>query len=134
MTAIVLEIRWHYSMSLSTEFLAEMKKRLSDEHLRLQDELSRFAHRNPQLAEEIHGSSESADDSAADVANISDSLSLEEELVKALRDAESALKAIEKGVYGVCKYCKRAIDERRLQARPMSSSCIECKKTLTQEV
>lgn len=121
-------------MSLSTEFLAEMKQRLTDEHRRLQEELSRFVHRNPQLAEEIHGGAESADDSAADVASISDNLSLEEELLKALRDAESALKSLDKGLYGVCKYCKRAIDERRLRARPMSSSCVECKKTLTQEI
>ncbi len=121
-------------MSLSKEFLTEMKQRLTDEQRKLQEELSRIAHRNPQLAEETHGSTESADDSAAEVAGMSDSLSLEEELLKALRDAESALKALDKGLYGVCKYCKRMIDERRLRARPMSSSCIECKKTLTQEV
>lgn len=121
-------------MSLSPVFLAEMKQRLTDEHRRLQEELSRFTHRNPVLAAEVHGGGESADDSAADVAAISDSLSLEEELLKALRDAESSLQALEKGLYGVCKYCKRLIDERRLHARPMSSSCIECKKTLTQEI
>ncbi len=121
-------------MSLPTEFLAEMKQRLLDEQRRLRDELSHLAHRNPRLAEEMLGGTESTDDSAAEVASISDNLSLEEELMKALRDAESALKSIEKGVYGVCKYCKRTIDERRLRARPMSSSCVECKKTLTQEI
>jgi DnaK suppressor protein len=51
-----------------------------------------------------------------------------------LNDTIKALKAIESGKYGICKYCGKPIDEKRLIARPTSSSCIECKKTLTQEI
>ena len=77
---------------------------------------------------------EKEDENASEVAQFSDNLSLEDELEKALRDVESALKMIEKGTYGTCKYCGQQIDERRLVARPTSTSCIQCKKTLTQEV
>lgn len=74
------------------------------------------------------------DENADKVAALSDNLSLESELSAALRDVESALSAIKNGSYGVCKYCKQIISEDRLRARPTSTSCVACKKTLTQEM
>lgn len=114
-----------------------MKIRLLAEQGRLEMELSHFTHRQTpggRVTADMPQTGESEDDNATEVAAFSDNLSLEEELEKAKRDVESALKMIEKGTYGVCKYCQQSIDERRLRARPMSSSCIECKKTLTQEI
>ncbi len=121
---------------VSSTFINEMKARLLGEKLRLEGEMARFPHRQTshEADETFQKTSESEDESASDVAQLSDNLSLEEELDKSLRDILSALKAMEKGVYGTCKYCKQPIDERRLRARPMSSSCIKCKKTLTQEM
>ncbi len=121
---------------MSIAFIEEMKKKLKEEKNRLSEELARFPHRaGSHLTEEEKGrEGESEDESASDVTQFSDDLSLEEELEKALRDVESALKLMERGMYGICKYCKQPIDERRLRARPMSSSCVKCKKTLTQEV
>ncbi len=77
---------------------------------------------------------ESEDENAAEIAQYSDNLSLEQELESALKDIESATNAIANGTYGVCKYCKQKIAEDRLRARPTSTSCIACKKTLTQEL
>jgi len=120
--------------------LAETAKQILDaEKLRLETELSKFSHRNQKSTEEnfevdFQDAGDTEDENASEVAQFSDNLSLEEELEKALRDVESTLKQIEKGEYGVCKYCHQPIDERRLLARPTSSSCIQCKKTLTQEM
>jgi RNA polymerase-binding protein DksA len=75
----------------------------------------------------------SDDDNASEVTTLADEISLGEKLEDELKDTIKALKAIEGGTYGVCKYCGKPIDEKRLIARPTSSSCIECKKTLTQE-
>lgn len=116
-----------------------MHQQLLAEKARLEEELSRFAHRNPNAATtdfdaEFPNLGDKEDENASEVAQYSDNLSLEGELEKALRDVESALKVIDAGKYGICKYCGQEIDERRLQARPTSSSCIQCKKTLTQEV
>lgn len=120
-------------------FIKEMEKGLLVEKDRLEKELSKFAHRNtkavvtdfdsdfPQMGDE-------EGENAAEVAQFTDNLSLEDELERALRDVESSLKRIEEGVYGLCNYCKQEIDEKRLHARPTSSSCIRCKKTLTQEM
>jgi RNA polymerase-binding transcription factor DksA len=124
---------------MNKKFLEEMKAKLSAEKVRLEDELSKFAHRNPNAAStdyetDFENIGDKEDENASEVAQFSDNLSLEGELEKALRDVESALKSVEEGKYGICKYCNQEIDERRVVARPTSSSCIKCKKTLTQEV
>ena len=124
---------------MNTELVAKAKQLLDEEKARLETELSKFAHRNPKTVEEDFDTNfpnmgDKEDENASEVAQFSDNLSLEDELEKALRDVESALKQIGKGEYGTCKYCHQPIDERRLLARPTSSSCIQCKKTLTQEV
>ena len=121
------------------EFLDKMKKRLDEEKKGLELELSKFTHRNKKTSEtefktDFQEIGDKEDENASEVATYSDNLSLEEELERGLRDVESALTLIESGTYGVCKYCNQLIDERRLEARPTSTSCIQCKKTLTQEV
>jgi DnaK suppressor protein len=126
---------------MNKAFIDEMREALLSEKKRVEDELSRFAHRlktkpgEPADFETDYpeaGSSE--DDNAAEVANYSDNLSLESTLEKVLRDINVSLKRMDKGEYGVCRYCKGEISEARLRARPTSSSCVSCKKTLTQEV
>lgn len=124
---------------MNKEFQKTMKKRLEEEKVRLEQELGQFAHRNPKAAETDYQANfpdmgDKEDENAAEVAQFSTNLSLEDELEKALRDVEKALKGLEEGTYGICKYCNQPIDERRLEARPTSGSCIQCKKTLTQEV
>ncbi len=116
-----------------------IKSELEREKTRLEMELSRFSHRNSKATEadfqaDFPNIGDKEDENASEVAQFSDNLSLEDELEKALRDVESALKLMDQGKYGTCKYCGQMIDERRLIARPTSSSCIQCKKTLTQEV
>lgn len=124
---------------MTSDFVQKMKEMLEKEKARLEKELAAFAHRNPKAViadfeTNFPNLGDKEDENASEVAQFSDNLSLEDELEKALRDVESALKVIEEGKYGICKYCGQKIDERRLIARPTSSSCIQCKKTLTQEV
>ena len=123
---------------MKSTFVAEMKAILLEEKGKLETELSRFTHRNPQGSDadfdvNFPNLGDKEDENASEVATYTDNLSLEDELVKQLRDIISALKMVETGSYGVCKYCKQPIAEARLRARPTSSSCIDCKKTLTQE-
>ncbi len=70
------------------------------------------------------------DENSAEVETFTTNLSLEKVLASSLRDIESALARIENGTYGICKYCGKPIDERRLLARPASSSCIDCKEKI----
>jgi RNA polymerase-binding transcription factor DksA len=41
---------------------------------------------------------------------------------------ERALKAIEKGTYGICERCGSEIDPARLEARPDATLCLKCQE------
>lgn len=124
---------------MTPEKLAHFKQKLVEEQGRLTQELQDFGKKDPTKPgsyeanyPESGGSSD--DDNAMEIAEYADDLSIEARIEAELKDTVSALKLIEKGEYGVCKYCKEPIDEKRLEARPSSSSCISCKKILTQEM
>lgn len=70
---------------------------------------------------------EESDENAQEVGQYSTNLATENILEKTLRDVDSALKKIDQNTYGICKYCHQEIDEKRLLARPFSSSCVKCK-------
>ncbi len=77
-----------------------------------------------------YGNSQSIEDNASEVADYTTNLSLERELESDLRDVEKALKLIEDGGYGVCKYCSKEIEIERLKIRPQSTACVACKNSL----
>ncbi len=70
------------------------------------------------------------DENAQEISEYSTNLATEKVLESTLRDIEAALKRIEDGTYGICKYCGQEIDEKRLLARPVASACISCKTKL----
>jgi len=51
---------------------------------------------------------------------------------KLLKKIEEAMERINQGVFGICDKCGLEIDIRRLEARPVTTMCIEC-KTLQEE-
>lgn len=44
-----------------------------------------------------------------------------------INDIDVALEQIEKGEYGICMGCGEEISPRRMEVRPFSRYCIECK-------
>jgi len=42
---------------------------------------------------------------------------------------KEALERIEQGTYGICEDCEEEISTERLKARPVTTLCIDCKKT-----
>lgn len=70
------------------------------------------------------------DENAQEIENYTTNLATEKILDENLRDIEAALKRIEDGTYGICKYCGQPIAEKRLEARPVASACVECKQKL----
>ena len=47
---------------------------------------------------------------------------------KLISKVDEALKRIDDGTYGVCELCGESISEKRLEVRPVTTCCIECKK------
>ncbi|MEK7115846.1 MAG: RNA polymerase-binding protein DksA [Patescibacteria group bacterium] len=115
------------------------KQKLLNEKERLEQELRDLGHEDPKKkghfeANYPESGGDSEDDNAQEISEYVDDLSIEARAESELKDVLNALAAIEKGTYGICKYCAKEIDEKRLDARPASSSCIDCKKILTQEM
>ncbi len=52
---------------------------------------------------------------------------------KLLKKIDEALKRIEDGTFGVCESCGEQIGMRRLEARPVTTLCIECKTRQEEE-
>jgi len=124
---------------MTQEQLAHFKGLLLEDQKRLETELSDLGTQDPKHPTHFdptypESGGNSVDDNAAEVSEYADELSIDARLESELRDVQKALGLIEKGEYGTCKYCKKEIDLKRLEARPASSSCIDCKKLLTQEM
>lgn len=131
------QISYHPFMDKKT--LEHFKVRLLEEQTRLTQELEDIGHADPLQKDQFmpdyqESGSNSEDDNAQEIAEYADDLSIEARIEAELKDVKKALESVDKGTYGICKYCGKPIDEKRLEARPASSSCIECKKILTQEM
>ena len=47
---------------------------------------------------------------------------------KVIAKVNEALERIEDGTFGICEVCGGQIGEKRLEARPVTTLCIECKQ------
>jgi len=123
--------------SHSPEFLQKIKDILISEKERLEKELAKFTTKNKHVSGDYDATfpdyGDKDDENAQEVAQYTANKPLEIALEKELRDVGKSLDRLEKGSYGVCKYCDQPIEEKRLLARPTSGACVSCKKTLTEE-
>lgn len=123
---------------MDQEFIVKIKTILEQDKTRLEKELDSFADRNTHNVDDYQSEypdfGSEIDENAQEVIAFEDRLSLERTLESELRDIKSSLQKIKAGTYGVCKYCGKEIDKDRLQARPTSSSCVDCKKKFKGEV
>lgn len=123
--------------NLDKDFLKKIEDQLLAEKDRLEKELAEFTQKNPHNTSDYDANfpsiGDSEDENAAEVAAYSDNLTLERTLESGLRDVNDALKRIEEGTYGICKYCGKPINPDRLEARPASSACMECKTKLSRK-
>lgn len=124
---------------MKKEILEKIKKKLSERKEQIGKQLRQITsgrkaksiNIDADLSFPQYGDKE--DENAAEVASYSDTVSLEHTLKKVLRDINGALKRIEKGGYGICKYCNEEINEKRLLARPDSSACMACKTRISKQ-
>ena len=116
---------------ISAETLAQIKAQLLADKQRIEAEMSGVATTD---AHESHAKfpvyGDKIDESAQEIENYTTNLATEKILDENLRDIEAALKRVEDGTYGTCKYCGQLIAEKRLLARPVASACVDCKQKL----
>lgn len=116
--------------AFSKDFFEKIKTILLSEKAKITGELTNNPETNGQFPE--YG--DNLEDNAQEVTDFLSNKPVEMALERTLRDIDTSLKRLSEGKYGICKYCDQPIDENRLLARPTSSSCVSCKKTLLDEV
>lgn len=121
----------------SKTFLNDIKKSLLDEKTKLEADLLQFAKPSKKDKTDFNADfpnyGSEVDDDVLEVEEFTVNKPLEMSLEKTLQDITKSLERLEKGGYGICKYCQKPIDEKRLLARPTSSACVSCKKVLKEE-
>ncbi len=119
---------------INTKTIKKIKKELKRIQKEILIDLENFAHQNENADNEHlakfpeYGTK--ADDNAQEITDYSTNLATEDVIKKNLRDIENSLERIEDETYGICKYCKNPITEKRLLARPVASACVDCKTKL----
>jgi RNA polymerase-binding protein DksA len=102
---------------------ADIEKELASFAEKTDAEKNAYVSRFPEYGNE-------SDDNAQEVNQYTTNLEAERILEKSLKDINGSLKKIDKGEYGICKYCGKEIEVKRLLIRPDSSACIACKRKL----
>ena len=46
-----------------------------------------------------------------------------------IEQIEAALRKMDKGIYGICEYCRQPIPKKRIKALPFARYCINCQHT-----
>ncbi len=97
---------------------------LKQERARLVEEL-----KHQEMVEQDHPATGNhmADD-ATEVSEQAKSLALRRHLEGMLTEIDRAIVRAERGMYGICERCGKAIAEERLKVKPSATLCIDCAK------
>jgi len=113
--------------NLNKKTIEEIKEKLLQEKKQILEDLKDISEDDQVKFPDL---GDKNDENAQEVSEYETNLVKDKVLESALKDIDSALERIEKGDYGICKYCHEEIGEKRLLARPVASACIDCKTKL----
>lgn len=112
---------------MSTLDITAVRQNLEDQRDRLVDQLDELgATPSGELRPDVNYGDSFAD-AAATTAERTERLGLVDTLKNQLDEVEKALERIAQDSYGVCASCGKDIAPARLEARPESTLCIDCK-------
>lgn len=100
-------------------FKASLLKSLKNLQERSEETITNIAEQHNQLSENI--------DRAAIASDRNFYIRLKSREGKLIQKIEKALDRIEEGSYGICETCGEDISVKRLEARPVTEYCIQCK-------
>jgi len=100
---------------------------LEKEKARLEQEYNDTLVELERLRELLRGEVEiDLDDFSPDLYERDKAMAIIQSLELKLESIRRALRAIEKGVYGICERCGQPIDPARLEAKPDATLCLKC--------
>jgi len=119
---------------LNSEAIKEIKKQLLAKKKQILADFGDIArpdtHEADNLSAKFPEYGDKPDENAQEITDYTTNVAAEKVLEKTLTDIDKSLERIEKGTYGICKYCGEPISEKRLLARPTTSACVACKTEL----
>ena len=112
---------------MTPELQARLRKELDAEREHLITELRNHgADPDSEKVDAIPGIDEGFADSAQATTERSENLALIESTRERLTEVDAALASMDEGTYGTCSDCGDPIPEARLEARPLSVTCVSC--------
>jgi DnaK suppressor protein len=119
---------------MDKKIIEKIKKDLLAKKKQVEEDLKSFTKKDDHEKDEHHAKfpnyGDKSDENVQEIDEYTTNIATEKVLESTLRDINNALDRISKGTYGICKYCKKDIGEKRLLARPVANTCISCKTKL----
>jgi len=117
---------------LTDQQIKKLKKKLEKAKKSIESQLSKFAKKDDKIKgnykTQFPDIGSQADESAQEITEYEQNISLEHSLEDELRLINNASKKIEeKKKYGLCESCGQEIPFGRLEIRPQAVLCITCK-------
>ena len=99
------------------------------ERIKLEAERAAFEAKIQHLGEWLKGEVDiDAEEGDPDLFEREKNLALLNTLERRLEQTISAMRAIDKGLYGVCERCGQPIDPARLEVKPDATLCLKCQQ------
>lgn len=107
--------------------MSDAEKTLRDERANLVHQLSELgANEDGQLRDDV-SYGEGFADAAAATAERTEVIGLVDSVKAMLENVDAALERIDEGTYGTCAECGKKIGRARIEFRPESIYCVDCK-------
>ncbi len=118
---------------LPKTFIDQQEKKLREEKIKIEKELSQVAVRNKKLKGDWitkhpqldGGRLEEGTDEFEEYENL---LPITYTLELELKKINESLEKIKNGIYGICKKCQKPIPRGRLGVYPQAGQCLKCQK------
>lgn len=116
---------------LTEQQIKKLKKKLEGAKKNIEHQLSKFAKKDSgtkgNYKTQFPDIGSQPDESAQEITEYEQNISLEHSLEDELQFINRALKKIEDKKYGLCEACGQEIPFGRLEIRPQAQLCIACK-------
>lgn len=112
----------------------KLRSQLEEDRARLEAEAAELRDYAVKATTYLEDESDAYDNHPADDASSlterTTDMTLLRNLERELTDVKEALNRMDQGTYGICENCGKPISEKRLQARPMATTCIDCQTAI----
>ena len=115
--------------------LAVMRKRLEEKQAKLQQHIAtlRGSPAQPEDAIQVRDGAEESEEGAVDLEETDEEQAILDNEKTLLFEVRQALARIDNGTYGICSNCGQPIPEKRLEAIPWATLCVNCESKLVSE-